>query len=91
MVGVCVPPIGLAPLVEVNALIATIVDNIGVMDSVVFLAAALMSYISIRSPRTYARLESYADLVFLLGLVIIVVARFPTAWEFGQQPLEPIR
>jgi hypothetical protein len=28
------------------------------------------------------------DLVFLLGLVIVVVASFMFAWEFGQQPLE---
>jgi hypothetical protein len=28
------------------------------------------------------------DPAFLLGLVIVVVASFMFAWEFGQQPLE---
>lgn len=91
MVGVCVTVIGLVRLIEVNATIATIVDNIVAVDSAFFLAAALMSYISIRSPRTLARLERYADLVFLLGLVIMVVASFMLAWEFGQQPVAVLK
>ena len=95
MVGVCVTVISLVRLIEVSATIATVVDNIVAVDSVFFLAAALMSYIALRSattqsttPVTPARLESYADLVFLLGLVIMVAASFMLAWELGQESLQ---
>jgi hypothetical protein len=49
--------------------------------------AALTSYGSIRSHKHQERLERYADLVFLGGLVIMVVASFMLAWEIGQHPI----
>ena len=87
MVGVCVTVIGIVRLIEAGNTIATIVDNIVAVDSALFLSAALLSYVSLRSPRDEERLETYADLVFLLGLLVMVVASFMLAWEIGQHPV----
>ena len=88
MVGVCVTVIGIVRLIETGGTIATIVDNIVAVDSAFFLGATLLSYVSLRSPRHQERLERYAAVVFLAGLVIMVAASFMLAWEIGQHPVE---
>jgi small basic protein len=87
MVGVCVTVIGIVRLLEVHSTMATIVDNVVAVASALFLTAALTSYGSIRTHKHQERLERYADLVFLGGLVIMVVASFMLAWEIGQHPI----
>ena len=88
MVGVCVTVIGIVRLIETGGTIATIVDNIVAVDSAFFLGATLLSYVSLRSARRQEQLEGYADLVFLVGMIIMVAASFMLAWEIGQHPVE---
>src|SRR5687767_2681108 len=68
MIGVCITVIGLVRLFEAAGDASTIIDKIVAGDSLMFLAAAFMSYLSMRSGRRRRHLESYADVVFMIAL-----------------------
>lgn len=87
MVGVCVTVIGIVRVIEANARLALILDNIVAVDSALFLAATVLSYASLRSPQVGRSLERSADLIFLLGLATMVVISFMLAWEIGESPV----
>ena len=84
MVGVCVTVIGIVRLVEVSAAVSTTIDEILAVDGAVFLGSTLLSYASLRREEATPRLERLADLLFLGGLGLMVVASFMFAWELGQ-------
>jgi hypothetical protein len=75
MVGVCMTVIGIIALTK-RAGLGTYVDELLACDSAIFLLSVASSYLSIRSPRLAARLESVSDALFLLGLATMVVAAF---------------
>jgi len=83
MIGVCVTFIGLIKLAE-DRIGWSQVDEYAALVSVVFLASALSSYLSIRYAklqRMSARIERIADIVFLAGLVGITVVATLFAYE----------
>jgi len=82
MLGVCITVVSVVRLLEVNASIGTVIDNIIAIDSILFLLAAMLSYLSIRSVRRW-RMETYADITFMLALVIMTIASVLLAWELG--------
>jgi hypothetical protein len=84
MVGVCITVISIVRVMEVHGAVRTVIDDLIALDGAMFLFAAILSYASIRSPRLGRRIERYADLVFLAGLAVMVVASFLLAWEIGQ-------
>lgn len=84
MVGVCITVISIVRVMEVHGAVSTVIDDFVALDGAMFLVATILSYISIRSPRLGRRIERYADLVFLAGLAVMVVASFLLAWEIGQ-------
>jgi len=90
MVGVCLTAIGLVRLVEANTQLALIIDNLIAIDSVFFLLAAVLSYASLRSVSAARRLEGYADMIFLVGLGLMVGISFMLAWELGQSEVTPL-
>jgi hypothetical protein len=72
--------------------VTTVIDNILAVDSLVFLASTVLSYVSLRRERDLRWLERLADLVFLVGLLLIVLASFMLAWEVGHYPVpQPAR
>ena len=89
MVGVCITVVGIVSLIEVQAAMVTIIDEMAAVGALTFLISTLLSYMSLRSPRVSSRLERFADLVFLLGLLILVISGFMIAWEIGQGPPAP--
>jgi hypothetical protein len=86
MIGVCITVIGLVRVVEVTNDVSTVIDKIVAGDSLLFLAAAFMSYLSMRSGRGRRYLENYADVVFMIALGVLAMAGILVAWEIGAQP-----
>lgn len=75
LVGVCLTVIGIVRIsVNLRAGYATIADDLLAVDSLFFMAACLMAYVSLRSPsRPRAqRFGGFADRVFITGLALMV-------------------
>jgi len=51
------------------------------LDSLLFLGSAMLSYFSIRRPIMAEKFERMADIIFLLGLAVMVVVGFIIAFE----------
>jgi len=75
MVGVCLTVIGLLRVIITIRKFDTIADDILAMDAVVFLVSCLLSYWALRTraTRRMHRIESLADSMFILGLLLMVV------------------
>src|ERR1700761_8678915 len=83
MIGVCAPLIGLVKLAEAH-IGPSRVDEYAALASLLVLASAVASYISIRhtkQPQVSARCEAIADQCFLAGLISIAVITLFFAYE----------
>jgi len=80
MIGVCMTVISVAHLIPKHS-ISRHVNELLAFDSLLFLASAMLSYFSIRHPRSGMPNERMADLIFLVGLAIMVVVGFVVAFE----------
>jgi hypothetical protein len=79
MIGVCmtVMSIGhLGPRDDMRLLI----DRLLAIDALVFLASALLSFISMRSRRSGARLEAWGEMVFIAGLGLLALGAVALAF-----------
>jgi len=83
MVGVCMTVISIIKLVETGRKADMMVDEMLSLDSLVFLLSALFSYLAIRSTTRRAALEKLADVTFLIGMALIVVASFVLAYDIA--------
>jgi hypothetical protein len=82
MVGVALTAIGLIGIVKALNQIETLVDDLLAIGSLLFMLAALLSFLGMRSNVT-KRWRNFArtlDLVFCLGLVLVVVATLLLTW-----------
>jgi hypothetical protein len=86
MIGVCITVVGLVRVIEATDNVSTAIDKIVAGDSLLFLTAAVMSYLSMRSGRRLRYLENYADVVFMVALGVLAMAGFLVAWEVGVTP-----
>jgi hypothetical protein len=82
MVGVCLTAIGLIGIIKSMNKVEMIVDDLLAIGALVFMVAAAMSFLGMRtrlgwSWRGFART---LDLVFCGGLVIVVVATLLLTW-----------
>jgi hypothetical protein len=75
MVGVCLTVIGLLRVVIALRKADTFADDLLGMDALLFLTACLSSYWALRtrSEQRMHRVERFADVVFLLALVLMAV------------------
>jgi hypothetical protein len=83
MVGVCATLIGLVKLAEAH-IGPSRVDEYAALDSMLFLASAIASYISIRNPerpRLSERCEAVADQCFLFGLIGLAIITLLFSYE----------
>ncbi|HVX79122.1 MAG TPA: hypothetical protein VHB49_23545 [Bradyrhizobium sp.] len=83
MVGVCATLIGLVKLAEAH-IGPSRVDEYTALASMLFLASAIASYVSIRHPDrkgTSERCEAIADRCFLAGLIALAVITLFFAYE----------
>jgi hypothetical protein len=76
MVGVCLTVIGLLRVVISIRKADTIADDILAINAVLFLIACLSSYgaLRTRSSRRMHSLERFADLIFIIAMVVMVFA-----------------
>ena len=77
MVGICMTAISLMRLVPDTEWL----DNIVAFDSLFFMGSALFSYASIRITRNTEKLESFADSLFVVGMVLMVIINFLFAFD----------
>jgi len=83
MVGICLASISILRLLELTNRVAVLVDVPVAIDSLIFLVSSVLSYLSIRSRRNTDKLEHVADVIFLIGLTLMVVNSFLLAYEVG--------
>jgi len=82
MAGVCMTMVGLVKIIEGTAGPSHI-DQAFAVVGLVFLASAFVSYLSIRARGSRDWLESIADGVFMVGLVLMVLAGGAFAFELA--------
>ena len=72
MVGACIMVITIVKAMG-PGLAHYLIDKTLAIDSVLFMISALLSFSSIRLKKSSERLERWAELIFLLGLVSMTV------------------
>ena len=73
MVGACMTVLSIAHLGTGDGLrIAN--DKLVAIDSLVFLASAVLSFLSMRRGNQGARMESWAESIFVIGLALLTCA-----------------
>jgi hypothetical protein len=83
MVGVCLTAIGLIGIRKSIAGMESIVDDILSVGSLLFMVTALFSFFAMRTrlSKAWRGIERAIDVVFCLGLVVVVVATAMLTWE----------
>ncbi len=73
LVGVCLTVIGLLRVVVVTTKVGTVADDLLAVDATLFMISCVLSYyaLRVRSMRRMHRVERVADVVFLLGLLLM--------------------
>ncbi len=80
MVGVCMTVITVMQLVP-KGKISEFSDVLLAFDSLFFLASTMLSYWAVRPSSSPKKIEAYADRLFLVGMVLMVVISFLVAFE----------
>jgi hypothetical protein len=80
MVGVCMMVISVMQLLPKNS-VSPWTDRILAINSLFFLASAMLSYRSLRTAGGSESMEKYADWLFLAGLGIMVLAGILVSFE----------
>jgi hypothetical protein len=83
MVGVCITVISIVKLTEISRHFSSVIDDIMAFDSLAFTVSAFLSYLSMKISPFSDVLERYADWLFMMGLLLMVVASFALAMELG--------
>ena len=83
MAGVCITVVSVIKLTELSRVFTTFIDDILAADSALFLVSCVLSYLSLRAEQLGVRLEQCADILFLLGLTIMVVCAFLLVYALG--------
>jgi hypothetical protein len=83
MVGVCLTAIGLIGILKSLNRVEVLVDDMLAVGAVLFMVTALLSFFAMRMrlARAWVGLAVTIDLVFCLGLVLVVVATAMLTWE----------
>jgi len=79
LLGVCIMSLSLVKLLPRHGW-SSLIDEALALDSVVFLISVALSYASLRISRHAAKLENWAELLFLFGLSIIILASLVLAY-----------
>ena len=77
MIGVCITVIALFHGLKVN--VQTYADELLSIDNFVFIASALLSYSAMRKEN--ARLEWWADRLFFIGMLMMLVVGLIIVWS----------
>jgi hypothetical protein len=82
MVGVCLTAIGIIGVIKASRRLETVWDDLMVVDAVLFLSAALLSFLGLRTPlRKRERAIAVAvDCTFCVGLILMVATCGVLVW-----------
>jgi hypothetical protein len=80
MVGVCIMVISIVKSMGPD-LTSYLIDKALAIDSLLFMISALLSFLSIRLKQSTERLERWAEIVFLLGLVSMTLITVVFSFE----------
>lgn len=82
LVGVCLTVISIVGRITHGTLVHRMEDDLLAVNAMVFLCSCLLSYsaLRVREKRRMRRLETAADIVFILGLVGLVMACGMIVW-----------
>lgn len=85
LVGVCLTVISIVRTYTATLNIQTVVDDLLAVNAMVFLCSCLLSYWALRTRalRPMHRLESVADVVFLIGLCGMAMACGLIVWAIS--------
>lgn len=85
MVGVCLTVIGLLRVFITIKKINTLADDILAIDALLFLISCLLSYWALRTRISHRMLlvERLADMVFILGLLLMVTVCILITYAIG--------
>ncbi len=85
LVGVCLTVIGLFKLIRNFQGAGTIADDLVAVDSLLFVAVCMLSYVAMRtaSRKWRQRLERIADLLFLSALSFMAIICGIIAWTIA--------
>jgi hypothetical protein len=72
MIGVCITALSIIKLARFSGL-ALWLSHLLALNSLVFLTSGVLSYAAMRSNQS-VRLEQYADIVFISGLILLSLA-----------------
>lgn len=72
MIGVCMTVLSISHLREAGSS-RMVIDKLLAVDALVFLASAVLSFVSMRSRHDGLRHEARAEMVFLVGLAILSI------------------
>lgn len=80
MVGICIMVISIVKSMG-PGLTNYLVDKALAIDSLLFMISALLSFISIRLQQNTERLERWAEMIFLLGLISMTLITVVFSFE----------
>lgn len=80
MVGVCITAIGLVRLMHAGT-VGVYIDKLLGVDSVLFVFCSVLSFASVRRGPRGARLEQFAEIIFLMALIMLGLASVMMAME----------
>lgn len=83
MAGVCLTVISIIKLTELSKQVSTLIDDFLAVDGVMFLVSGFLSYLSLRAEHLGKRLEHAADVLFLVGMTVMVVCAFLLVYAMG--------
>jgi hypothetical protein len=78
MVGICMTMLSIIQLIPKEA-VSRWVDDLLTLDSMLFLASTLLSYWALRHELVSEKYERAADLIFLVGMILLVLTGFGLA------------
>lgn len=79
MIGVCMTVMSIGHLGPRDDL-RLLIDRLLAIDALVFLASALLSFISMRSRSSGVRLEAWGEMVFIAGLALLALGAVTLAF-----------
>lgn len=80
MVGVCMTVITVMQLAPKNSL-SILANQLLAIDGLLFLMSTFLSYLTVRPKEHNERAELWADRLFLIGMVLMVLISFIVAFE----------
>ena len=80
MVGVCIMVITIVKTLSPN-FVHYLIDEALAITSVLFMVSAMLSFLSIRAEKNAQRLETYAEVMFILGLGSMTIITLVLSFE----------